>query len=296
MTALMATVRAELPAPVKALVDAERAFSAAATAKGQRDAFLEFLADDSLLFRPGPVPGKMFYRTRPVPPGILSWAPVFADVSADADLGVSTGPYEFRKDEKATDPPSGYGHFVSIWRKQKDGAWKVEVDLGTSHDKYPKAVAAITAAEVETLKAAPKPPAAKAETDLQQTLSDADKALAAAAAKDGLVKAYQAVALDDVRILRNGQLPVVGKKLLEKALGATPAGAAGATAPAAPTWEPVHTRVSTSGDLGYTTGAIGPASGGAAPMGGAAPQRQYYLHVWRRDASGAWKLLLDVVP
>jgi ketosteroid isomerase-like protein len=295
MTALTVTVRAQLPAPVKTLVDAERAFSAAAAAKGQRDAFLEFLADDSLLFRPGPVPGKMFYRTRPVPPGLLSWAPVFADVAADGDMGLSTGPYEFRKDEKATDPPSGYGHFVSVWRKQKDGAWKVEVDLGTSHDKYTKAVADITAADVETLKAPPKPPAAKADASVQQTLTDADKALAAAAAKEGLVKAYEAAALDEVRILRNGQLPIIGKKLMEKALGVA-SGAAGATAPAAPTWEPVHTRVSSAGDFGYTTGAIGPATSGAAPMGGAAPQRQYYLHVWRRDASGAWKLLLDVVP
>lgn len=347
MTALSVTASAQLPASVKTLVEAERAFAAAATAKGQRDAFLEYLADDSLLFRPGPVPGKMFYRTRPVPPGQLSWGPVFADASLAGDYGVSTGPFEFRKDPKQTDPPNGYGHFVSIWKKQRDGAWKVEVDLGVSHDKFPKAVADLKDADIVTppAQAAPPPlkpapaavstppasaspaaakpgadktaaakpadakpgaadpkapvpppspsslaPAPKPVDPLVQSLIDADKAFAKAATEQGLLKAYQAVAMNDVRILRNGQLPTAGKAEIEKALGAA---ASSKTA----NWEPVHTRAATSGDFGYTTGAYAAtANAGANPMAaGAAPTRQYYVHVWRRGADGAWKLLLDII-
>lgn len=365
ITALSVTASAQLPASVKTLVEAERAFAAAATAKGQRDAFLEYLADDSLLFRPGPVPGKMFYRTRPVPPGQLSWGPVFADASLAGDYGVSTGPFEFRKDPKQTDPPNGYGHFVSIWKKQRDGVWKVEVDLGVSHDKFPKAVADLKDADIATppVQAAPPPlkpaptaastppasaspaaarsgadkaatakpadaakpadsvkpaegakpadakpgaadpkasvpppspsslaPAPKPVDPLVQSLIDADKAFAKAATEQGLLKAYQAVAMNDLRILRNGQLPTVGKVEIEKALGAA---ASSKTA----NWEPVHTRAATSGDFGYTTGAYAAtANAGANPMAaGAPPTRQYYVHVWRRGADGAWKLLLDII-
>ena len=38
-----------------AIVEAERAFARAAATKGTRDAFLEFLADDGIIFQPGPV-------------------------------------------------------------------------------------------------------------------------------------------------------------------------------------------------------------------------------------------------
>jgi ketosteroid isomerase-like protein len=323
----LATLRAELPAPVKSLVEAERAFAAAATAKGQKDAFLEYLANDSLLFRPGPVPGKMFYRTRPVPPGLLSWAPVFVDVAASGDYGLTSGPFEFRKEgSKPTDAPVGYGHFMSIWRKQADGAWRVEVDLGISHDKFTKAVSAVTDADMVVFKApaapkkapvrpaATKPaappadaaasaaatpggmPAQKPRDPQQQELIDVDTALAKAAAADGLVKAYRAAALDDVRIYRSGQFPVVGKKLLEKGLGGA---SASAPAPVAgvPLWEAAHARVASSGDWGYTTGGMTPVGAAAGAMGGGAQQpRQYYVHVYRRDASGAWKLMLDIAP
>jgi ketosteroid isomerase-like protein len=125
---------------VRAIVDQERAFSAASVAKTTRDAYMEFLADDSLLFRPGPVPGKMFIRNRPAPPGKLVWAPTFADAASSDDIGYTTGPYEFRKAEM-TETPQSYGHYVSVWRKQRDGTWKVEVQLSVSHEKFSTAVA-----------------------------------------------------------------------------------------------------------------------------------------------------------
>ena len=43
-----------------AVVEAERAFARAAATKGTRDAFLEFLAGDGIIFQPGPVNGKQF--------------------------------------------------------------------------------------------------------------------------------------------------------------------------------------------------------------------------------------------
>jgi len=132
--------RGEMTPAIRAIVEQERAFSAASVAKSTRDAFMEFLADDSLLFRPGPVPGKMFIRNRPAPPGKLVWAPTFADAASSEDIGYTTGPYEFRKAEM-TEVPQSWGHYVSIWRKQRDGVWRVEVELGVSHEKFSTAVA-----------------------------------------------------------------------------------------------------------------------------------------------------------
>jgi hypothetical protein len=80
----------------QALVQMERDFARAAATKGTRDAFLEFIADDGILFQPGPINGKKFWTERQPRKGLLSWEPIFADVSRAGDLGYTTGPWEFR--------------------------------------------------------------------------------------------------------------------------------------------------------------------------------------------------------
>src|SRR5204862_4374192 len=111
----------------RALVEMEHAFAKAAAEKGTRDAFLEFLADDGIIFQPGPVNGKQFWQARAQRKGLLSWEPIFADVSSADDLGYTTGPYEFRPNS-ADDKPIAFGQYFTIWKKQMDGSWKVALD------------------------------------------------------------------------------------------------------------------------------------------------------------------------
>src|SRR6478736_4529629 len=124
------------PSALKEMVETEQAFSKTAEVKNTRDAFLEFIADDGLLFRPTAVNGKQWMNEHPVPPSdkhpLLAWQPAFAGMAAAGDLGFTTGPWEFKADIKA-EKPSGYGHFVALWKKQADGAWKFVVDLGINH-------------------------------------------------------------------------------------------------------------------------------------------------------------------
>lgn len=150
MAGVGAALYAQMSADLKAVVETDRAFAEASVAKGTRDAFLAFLADDSLLFRPQPVPAKMFTRNRPTPPGKLTWAPMFADAASSSDIAYTTGPFEFRKGEM-TETPASYGHYLSVWRKQKDGQWRMEASLTSSHEKFTPAVADVK--EVRTLPA-----------------------------------------------------------------------------------------------------------------------------------------------
>src|SRR2546428_10937122 len=87
-----------------ALVEAERAFAATSVAKGPRAAFLEFLDEDSVLFRPGPEPGKKWIEEHPAPPTLLPWEPAFADVAQAGDLGYTTGPWEIRTGSPQDNP------------------------------------------------------------------------------------------------------------------------------------------------------------------------------------------------
>jgi ketosteroid isomerase-like protein len=62
----------------------------------------------------------------------LTWAPVGADISASGDLGYTYGTYEFRATDKDGKPIVDHGKYTSIWKKQKDGKWKVVLDMGNA--------------------------------------------------------------------------------------------------------------------------------------------------------------------
>jgi len=62
----------------------------------------------------------------------LTWMPVGADISASGDLGYTYGTYEFRSKDKDGKPVVDHGKYTSIWKKQKDGSWKVVLDMGNS--------------------------------------------------------------------------------------------------------------------------------------------------------------------
>jgi ketosteroid isomerase-like protein len=60
----------------------------------------------------------------------LTWTPVGADISASGDLGYTYGTFEFRSKDKDGKLVVDHGKYTSIWKKQKDGRWKVVLDMG----------------------------------------------------------------------------------------------------------------------------------------------------------------------
>ena len=66
----------------------------------------------------------------------LTWSPVGADISSAGDLGYTYGTYEFSRIGKDGKSVVERGKYTSIWKKQKDGGWKVVLDMGnTSPDR-----------------------------------------------------------------------------------------------------------------------------------------------------------------
>jgi ketosteroid isomerase-like protein len=62
----------------------------------------------------------------------LTWSPVGADISSSGDLGYTYGTFEFRSKDKDDKPTAEHGKYTSIWKKQKDGSWKVVLDMGNA--------------------------------------------------------------------------------------------------------------------------------------------------------------------
>jgi ketosteroid isomerase-like protein len=198
---LLAILSIPAQSDLQKLVDTEKAFAAYAAEKNTKQAFLKFLADDGIVFNPDRKNGKEFWRSRQENESLLSWYPSVADISSSGLIGYTTGPWEFRPKGK-TDNPVAFGHFATIWEKQQSGEFRAVLDLGVSH------------AKPEKLEAAWVPPSnVKREANDKNSYAGDSGGLFFSMLRDGNdEKAYKAFAADDIRLMRGGKYPFIGKK------------------------------------------------------------------------------------
>ena len=104
-------------------------------AKQGHAAFITHFADDGVeIVDGGGFDTKDAMRKQPPwPEGTtLTWTPIKAEMSASGDLGYTYGTYIYTVKNKNGKLVANYGKYTSIWKKQKDGRWKVVVDMGNS--------------------------------------------------------------------------------------------------------------------------------------------------------------------
>jgi ketosteroid isomerase-like protein len=65
----------------------------------------------------------------------LNWSPKHAEVSNSAELGYTWGTYILTFLDESGNEQKSYGKYLNIWKKQKDGSWKVAVDMGNANPK-----------------------------------------------------------------------------------------------------------------------------------------------------------------
>ena len=253
------------------LAATERAFAAETVKVGFRDGFLKYFADDGIGFGPHPERTREKLQKLPPPTGprkvIFNWAPMFGDVSEAGDLGYTTGPVLYTDVTDSTKPPR-HGLYFSVWQKQSDGSWRVVIDLGVD---TPEAVAPIETKFIaaDVVKRSGKISA----TDDYRKL---DWDLWGSIAKTSPLKAYSTVLDKQFRIHRKGMMPITDRKdLAAPAIRQTK-------------FDFIDGKIASSNDLAYTYGGYTTVN---EPNG---PESGYYVHVWRRDAAGKWKLVIDV--
>jgi ketosteroid isomerase-like protein len=265
------------PDALKSLVAAETSFASMAEQKGINEAFLAYLAEGSIILDPVPVDARARYSAPDKDTGLLGWAPEIAGVSAAGDLGWTSGPFEYRK-EKTDEKPIATGHYVTVWRRQADGSWKVALDTGISHplDGGLKA-GHVVAREIPFKGKAPAPAALERE---KAALLEREKQFSPGASKSaGDLPGLMA---EDVRMYRNGKAPVIGREAAANALGGSAA---------LFQFNPHAAVLSASGDLAYSYG-IGIAR--TAEGNGSGTEKFSYLHIWERRKDGAWAVILDL--
>jgi len=132
--------KAPEPPPIDVVAERQRlletdiAFSRASEQRGAAQAFYEYLAPDALSLQGGelPIKGRDAIKIQITTNlrGVLSWTPQDAEVSSGADLGYTWGTYIFHGDADGRKDQTVFGKYLSVWKKQSDGSWKVIVDAG----------------------------------------------------------------------------------------------------------------------------------------------------------------------
>ncbi|HET8550127.1 MAG TPA: nuclear transport factor 2 family protein [Bryobacteraceae bacterium] len=93
------------------------------------EGWISWFADDAVVFRPdGPITrtraeaAEHYRKVFPADkPNSLRWKPLGGVISASGDLGFTWGTWENN---------GRTGKYLTNWKKQKDGKWKVIADIG----------------------------------------------------------------------------------------------------------------------------------------------------------------------
>jgi len=112
-----------------------------------------------------------------------------------------------------------------------------------------------------------------------QELQQADFDMAKFSREHGMRKAFMEFMDDDGVVLRDNNMPIVGANAIEYITSMN-------DSTIVLTWEPKGGDVSKSGDLGYTYGVY-------ELKDSVNTQKGTYVTVWKRQANGKWKFVLD---
>jgi ketosteroid isomerase-like protein len=117
------------------LIEADRDFATATAERGIEGWVSNFASNGAMIIAGrGVVQGHAAIRDIMGPfladsnPRLL-WEPIRAEIGESGDLGYTISSRREARDSANT--LLGTGTYLTIWRRQADGTWKVEVDIGT---------------------------------------------------------------------------------------------------------------------------------------------------------------------
>lgn len=118
------------------LFDLEARFAKDVAARGGA-AFADWFAEDGVVLGNGqaPLAGRVaIAKSTTWSPKTyqLTWTPTDAVLGPSGDIGYTWGHFEGKSKDANGNPVTVTGRYITIWRKQPDGNWKVILDAGSN--------------------------------------------------------------------------------------------------------------------------------------------------------------------
>jgi ketosteroid isomerase-like protein len=256
------------------MIEAERAFAARALVVGWKQSFLEFFDDSAVGFDEGRAgSAKEQVRASPDPPKDqqLIWEPRYGDIAGSGELGYLTGPVRNILPSRNNGQPR-HSTYFSIWRRQRDGAYRVVMDVGTPTPRpVPFSPGFARAPHANRF--------AGDYDDRTPPLSAADSVMNSAL-RSSQAAAYRERLAPGARLHRNNRMPLVGDRAITGWLASQPRYLAA---------DSRYAEAARSGDLGYTWGTYIIAGRGTTPR-----EEGFYTRVWVRERNGQWRIAADI--
>ena len=119
------------PADVFKIINTEKDFNKMIERKGIKEGFLAVADPEGIIFKPDAVNITDFYNNIDKQAGTYTSKPNFARIAVNGDLAFTAGPYVYQNGSADTDKV--YGDYVSIWRADGSGKFKLLINLGIQH-------------------------------------------------------------------------------------------------------------------------------------------------------------------
>jgi ketosteroid isomerase-like protein len=188
-------------AALKGLLQTEYAFGRQAQSS-IRAAFLEYLAEDSLVLQPGPVSGRAVYTAAKENSNKLQWYPAMAALAGSGDLGFTTGPWTYTAADGGAEE---HGHFLTVWKRDAACRWQVEFDGGVSHAAPSKAEPPLAPEQATVAEGTAPPPKLIASDAIGHAIADFE----GTASQNGLAAGLRTYARDfDFQFYTDGEAPM----------------------------------------------------------------------------------------
>ncbi|MCY4265828.1 MAG: nuclear transport factor 2 family protein [Gammaproteobacteria bacterium] len=269
------------------LAAADQRYADRAIAVGRNQAFLEFLGEDSVIFRDGPLDALAYYSSPDFSGRDLTWEAHYIDVSRAGDLGLSAGPLTI-VDPDREQGSDLFGHLISVWVKQ-DGQWKLAADMAVF-------IPGFLSLEVEPAFADTLPVFQETldsgligiEVSTMQRLIEADKNYGRSINIRGGERALLRYGMENIRVYLPGMGPAIGADVASSVYGAFLDGLLETLTPL--NLNHMGSYLSESGEMGFTYGIMA-----TNPEEVQQGFNTNYLRLWRLSDSNEWRIAVEVL-
>jgi ketosteroid isomerase-like protein len=257
--------------------EAERNFARESVMIGRNAAFVKNFAEVSVIFTDKWLTnGKQFWKNRKNAPVVLKWEPEYMDIAESGDFGISTGPWESQEFRPNT-PVQATGYFLTVWKKEATGIWKVILDAG-SETPAPVMPDHKVSFPPGADKPVTKPAVVSVEKSVREIL-DTEKSFLMEWKKNPEVSVYLSFLEPMARMHRNGHLPATSTdsikfmiRHMDKNLN----------------WNSIGSGAASSGDMGYTYGLL-------ESQGNPTTIKGHFVRIWKKHPGAKWKIALEMI-
>jgi ketosteroid isomerase-like protein len=258
---------------LKKMVETEKAFAQTSLDKGTKNAFLEFLSKDAIVFDKGTAVNGLEYWQKLDFKNLLTWQPTFAEIAVSEELGYTLGDFQVHNltaaGSPAADKPLSHGSFFTLWKKQTDGNWKATLDFGVNHSEI-RAVAPSVRESYATF----KPYELKNTSVLAERMVFMNDFFYWKNAKTSL-NPFEPHLSQDIKLYRNNLLPIVGREAAKNYLKKT--------YDKAIVYTGLKAIPSQAGDMVCVYGVI------------SGKMKGEYVRIWKQESKDVWKIVVEMV-